>query len=344
MIRRAHLLWRDVKLGILISLAVFLFAVGIVAVGGSGSGFWIPKDIYYTDLPQASGLYVGSLVMIDGVEVGTVRAIRLNPSGHGVRVEFKVARGMKDRIREDSVVSVENLGLLGDRYLNIRSGSRSKAERPPRSVLPGVPAGDYTVTLQKLADSIPHIQKTLANLADVTDRINRGEGTIGALLTDPTLAHDLKSLIHDLRSGHGSLGLLLKDESLYRDMATLMESLNNNEGLIQSFLADPESARLLRDSVRQLHDFLALLQNDQGTVGKLVTDDHLYGEITRLTQETADLMAKIQKGDNTLGLLLNDRKLYDQVQASVTDVRSLIEEIRKHPKKYLSVKVALIAF
>ena len=341
---RTRLLWRDLKLGLVIIIASVLLGVGIVAVGGSGSGFWIPKVTYFTDLPQASGLYVGSLVMIDGVEVGTVRAIRLNPSGHGVRVEFKVARRLRNRIRADSVVSVENLGLLGDRYLNIRSGSTDRPEVAPGSVLPGEPSGDYSAALKQLSQSIPEIRRTLTNLAEITERMKRGEGLVGALLVDTELTEQVKQVVRNLNEGRGSLGLLLNDQQLYRGLTDIVTTLNRKDGLLQAVLADPESARKLQESITGIHDFVARLQNGSGTLGKLVSDEGLYREINDLAHESAALLKKIQSPETSLGLLLSDRELYDQIRSSVQDVRDLIGEIRKHPKRYLSVKVALIAF
>ncbi len=39
------------------------------------------------------------------------------------------------------------------------------------------------------------LQATLANLRAITDKINEGEGTLGALIVDPTLYERLSSIL-----------------------------------------------------------------------------------------------------------------------------------------------------
>ena len=341
---RRRILWRDIKLGIVITIAAVLLAFGIVAVGGSGSGFWVPKETYYTDFPNASGLYVGSLVMIDGVEVGTVRAIHLKPEGRGVRIEFKVARNVIDRIRTDSVVSVENLGLLGDRYLNIRSGNPAKDVVPPGSVLPGKPGSDYNEIFASFSASIPDIQKTIRELASLTEKLNRGEGFIGTLLSDPEMAQNLKKLMNGLANGEGSLGKLLRDDELYQRLNRLVARLESHDSTLGVLLSDPESAENLKATLTALRNLATKLDQGEGSIGKLIQDPSLFDELKKLSQRSNDLLEKIQSKESSLGMLVNDRELYDRITASVTDLQSLLQEIRKHPKKYLSVKVGLIAF
>jgi phospholipid/cholesterol/gamma-HCH transport system substrate-binding protein len=50
---------------------------------------------------------------------------------------------------------------------------------------------------QKLNTQLDHVQlqKTIYNLQSITDKINNGTGTLGALVNDPTLYYDIKSLM-----------------------------------------------------------------------------------------------------------------------------------------------------
>ena len=63
------------------------------------------------------------------------------------------------------------------------------------------------------------------NLRTLTDRLNRGEGTAGKLMTDATLFNRINDLTNrfnelmtKLNAGEGTAGQLLKDKQLYENM------------------------------------------------------------------------------------------------------------------------------
>src|SRR4030042_714290 len=67
----------------------------------------------------------GSSLRRSGVDVGFVEAIELptDPEQNRITVRFSVDADYTERIREDSEVSIKTIGLLGDKYLEIRAGS-----------------------------------------------------------------------------------------------------------------------------------------------------------------------------------------------------------------------------
>jgi phospholipid/cholesterol/gamma-HCH transport system substrate-binding protein len=77
-----------------------------------------------------------------------------------------------------------------------------------------------------------------ANIREVTDKINHGDGTVGKLMTDPALFNRLNSvtgrldeLVMKLSEGQGTAGQLLKDKQLY-------ENMNKTVAELQALLAD----------------------------------------------------------------------------------------------------------
>ena len=65
-----------------------------------------------------------------------------------------------------------------------------------------------------------------ANLKDISDRLNKGEGTLGKLLAKDdqlykdisTTASSLKDITGKIERGEGLLGKLINDETLYNDV------------------------------------------------------------------------------------------------------------------------------
>jgi phospholipid/cholesterol/gamma-HCH transport system substrate-binding protein len=341
---RRHLGWRDVWVGLSITVAMVLLMIGIIAVGGQSGGFWAPKATYYTDLPEASGLYVGSIVMIDGVEVGSVRRIDFNPEGPGIRVYYWINARYQDRIRQDSVVSVRSLGLLGDRYLYIQSGHPSQPVLPPGRAIRAVAAADSGELAAQVSERLADLKVTLDRVNRVIDQIGRAEGVLGALVSDPALKEDLKTTLHALAEGKGSLGKLIQDDRLYRELVRLTERLQSQDSIAGLLLQDRERARQMADTLDRIGRIVTNLEQGQGSAGKLLKDEKLYGELTQALQQVNQLLDPRQNPEGTLQQILRDPTLYRDLQQTVQDVRRLIADIRKDPKKYLAVKIALIAF
>jgi phospholipid/cholesterol/gamma-HCH transport system substrate-binding protein len=55
--------------------------------------------------------------------------------------------------------------------------------------------------------------------------------------------------------------------------------------------------------------------------------------------DPAQLVGDIRSGKGTLGQLATDKRLYENMNSAATELRNLIAEIRKDPKKFLTISV-----
>ncbi len=69
---------------------------------------------------SVSGLKVGAVVEIAGVQIGKVSSIRLDDSDYEAKVELSIERGVA--LQEDSIASIRTAGIIGDRFVNISPG------------------------------------------------------------------------------------------------------------------------------------------------------------------------------------------------------------------------------
>ncbi len=69
---------------------------------------------------SVSGLKVGAVVEIAGVQIGKVSSIRLDGSDYEAKVELSIERGVA--LQEDSIASIRTAGIIGDRFVNISPG------------------------------------------------------------------------------------------------------------------------------------------------------------------------------------------------------------------------------
>jgi len=108
---------------------------------------------------------------------------------------------------------------------------------------------------------------TVASLKTLTARIEKGEGTLGKLMSsDDKLYRDLSDTITSLKTvstrlekGEGTLGKLMSsDDKLYKDLS---------------------------DSVASLKNITAGLERGDGVLGKLMKDEKLYKDIQVIVKE-----------------------------------------------------------
>jgi len=84
-----------------------------------------------------------------------------------------------------------------------------------------------------------------------------------------------------------------------------------------------------------------IMSNAEKTSNNLANLD-LQKTLTELNNTVTELktgVAKINSNSGSLGLLLNDTKLYDNLSATSNKINILLDDIRVHPKRYLTISV-----
>lgn len=218
------------------------------------------------------GLREGDNVFVRGVDVGKIKTLEIEPSGVRVRVTLD----QDVVLYEDYSVEILPSSVLGGRFLNINVGSVDKPVVPSGTVLRGkMPADliDEATRAAKLIREaleeggiIENLKTSMAQIKEITTKLNEGEGTIGKLLTDRKVYDDISEITANLKDvsqrlgdGKGTLGKLLsEDDTLYNDLSAAAAS------------------------IREITDQIA---KGEGTLGKLTKDDELYQEAKLLLNE-----------------------------------------------------------
>lgn len=166
--------------------------------------------------------------------------------------------GSLERITQDLANGKGTAGQLltnTEVYDNLTNATRHIDEAVSRlsSVLGDVQSGKGTLgRLIEDEETANQFVSTIRDLREIVDRIQRGEGTLGVLVNDPTLANNLTELSTRLKNGEGTLGKLLTKSTVYDNIE-----------------AATDDARVVMGAVR----------NGQGTFGRLFMDDELYQQV-----------------------------------------------------------------
>jgi phospholipid/cholesterol/gamma-HCH transport system substrate-binding protein len=299
------------------AVALVIIAVGIFLVG-SQQRFWNPRVEYWLQFSRTNGLAEGGPVLLDGVNIGSVTSMHFppDPTAHYVVVRVSVADDVAPRIRRDTVGRIQSLGLLGDKYVELTSGTLETEPVEEGGLIRSFDPVDYEALLGQSGDIVTNVIEVTALLRHVLTDINDGEGLIGRLVTDKDFgrqfAEQLRHTIANLESataridntvarverGEGALGTLLVEDH------ALDETLDN---------LDTASHNMLEFSDR--------LVNGEGALARLSADrefaDKTLGNLQRASSSVAEIADHIRAGHGTLGKLVYDQSLYDDAHRLV---------------------------
>lgn len=318
--RSTPITWEQLRVGVVVLVALALLAAGIVFIGQTGHVF---GDRYrlVTLLRSGAGLTPGAAVQVAGQNVGQVDRIEWiepdlrPPTGEAVAVWLAVNREAQEQIRADSRARLRTQGLLGDRVVDIRPGSPEARVLGSGDTVPSAEPLDYQEILEQASGAVTSLTELTDRLEELTRRALEGEGTLGQLVTDETLYRRLTGLSAELErfldrasDGEGTLGQLMTDRRLYDRLVSLTTSL------------DSVTARVARG---------------EGTLGRLVGDDSLYRELRSVAVRSDSLLARLEEGRGSAGRLLEDERLYEELLKTLTDFNALLEDVRREPRKYV---------
>jgi len=310
------MLSNEQRIGIFFVVGLVLLFIAIELT--LGLGLFTHRYTLYATFRDVQGLDTGADVRLAGIKAGRVDGMRIENG----TVVVKMAIDSRFEVKTDSLARLDFRALSGDRFIALSLGTPTAKRAEPGDTLEGETPASFTDVVDKLstvAESVTNLsdnlnrnaERLLGNLADlveenrgaigataqnfasITGKLDRGTGTLGRLLNDPTLydrvtdtmgdvresVHDLGAVAHDLAAGKSTLGkLVTRDDGLYAEVQETVENLN----------ATARNAQEITDNLRA----------GQGTVGKALTDDSLYTEaqdtlrtVNRATQSVEDQSA-----------------------------------------------------
>jgi phospholipid/cholesterol/gamma-HCH transport system substrate-binding protein len=147
-------------------------------------------------------------------------------------VELKIKKGVQERIREDSIASIQTMGLLGDKYVEISMGSPEKNILQDGDHIQSAHPFDLLAYATKLEEAIDVINTILIDVREISSQVRGGTGLLHAILYDPAggaLVKDLSSaaksannIVQKVERGEGTLGGIVNDPTVYEDLKVIL--------------------------------------------------------------------------------------------------------------------------
>jgi len=190
---------RAARLGAFIIATLAILVAGIFVIGGKQYLFSSTYQLK-AQFDNVEGLDAGGDVRVGGVHSGTVHSIVLpNKPGEKVTVIMDLGKSTHEIIKQDSVASIETEGLLGNQFLAISFGSAGTAGVRDGDTIGSLPPLEMAELLNKMSGILDSSQQAIhnatqatANLDSISAKIDRGQGTAGALVNDKQLYTNLE--------------------------------------------------------------------------------------------------------------------------------------------------------
>jgi phospholipid/cholesterol/gamma-HCH transport system substrate-binding protein len=349
--------WSQLKVGVLIFIAILALVALVFVMSGSGGGVFTPKYTIRTYFQNSSGLKVGGQVTLEGVTIGSVKDIRVVPDRKltPVEVTMRVPAKFAKDIHQDSKAGLVTQGVLGDTEIDIDSEAAKGPPIADNAEIQTNESPSLTDVIKSSQGTIEQLNTILGKLNTVVDQISSGKGSVGKLINDPVLydqavhtVGQLEALVDQISSGKGSIGKLVNDDTMYtkiNDAVTHLDAvsqqIDSGQGTVGKLLKDPTLYNNLQQSSTQLNTLLGDVNAGKGGLGLIVHDPAFAQKLNDTITRVDSILTRADNGEGTLGQLVRNPSLYDHADEAIANASHLVTAIRENPKTYLTFHVKI---
>ena len=261
-----------------------------------------------TSFENTDGLNKGNAVRVNGVRVGAVDDVRLDPQANGVLVRFHVDEDIA--IPEGSVATLGGIAALASIHLEIELGPAGNERVEEGGFIPGRTGGG-------IMDLVSSKGPELAQQVD--DVLTSANATLDeAEVLFESAGGDVQQTMAAFRQAAVTLEQTLRAEqqSLHRTMANLETFSEDVSGFTGT------SSDTLAVAVQRLNRSMMRLETSL---------DQL--EVTTATLD--EILQKINTGDGTVARMINDPAVYERLDSTLAGMQRIMADFQADPKKYL---------
>ena len=294
---------QKIKLGIFVIIGTILFVLAVYFIGQRQNMFEKTFTIS-TYFQNVNGLQKGNNVRYSGIVIGTVKDIdMLNDTT--IKVDMHIAEKSLQYLRRDAIASIASDGLVGSMIVNIVPGEGLEPVVVDGDIINSersIGADDIMKTLSVGSENVSILT---ADLLTITEKINRGEGMIGALLNDSIITNDLKQSIRSLRTASEGANRSIAE------LGTIVNDLKTNDSSVLGVLInDPVSGTKLKSLIADLE-----------TSGK---------ELQKTASTLNALMSTVDSSESAFNYIFKDSTLVRELESSIKNIEEGTEKFSEN--------------
>lgn len=258
----------ELRSGIFVVLAVLVATILIFSVGNFRARLRSAAR-YYTYVDNAKFLRSHDPVTYGGFKVGEIKSLDVASDHYGmVRITMDVDEDLP--VKDDSVVTVKQDGILGPKYLEISPGTPGAKRVQNNAVIPGVVPAAFV-------ELGPSFEAPLAKLDRLLDNLNLIVGDPDFRKSIPSLLTEARSLLSSLSEQIQKVGTAAskageKAQEVFGEVQATVTS--SKEPLAKTLKdADELTLHLTKDADQMTEKILKALDEVLGKLSK--SADHL---------------------------------------------------------------------
>lgn len=323
-------LLQELKVGFFVLGLLVAILLAVYVLGGSSKMFASEYKLH-TSFLDVKGLKTGAVVRLAGIDVGQVS--RVDFSGDlarkDIEVELTIRSEYQPRLRDDSVATISQVGVLGDMYITLSVGTPDKRELGDGDRI----ASSESVDLFSYANKATSIVENAASISHKVDLMLGSDEEAAKAKIPESLAH-IEQLLTDAKEGDGLLHTLLYDkgtsvrvksiltnvDGITADVKGITGEVRSGHGLANALIYGEEGEKLaksLGNAADAVDGLMGDLKNDDSLVHALLYDPAKATMMDDLAVTLANVRGmsdSVNAGKGTAGLLINDPQVYEDVR------------------------------
>ena len=287
-----------VKLGAFVIGGVLLFIIAAIFIG-SASNFFSKTFVVSGIFKNVEGLKEGDKVWLSGVQIGTVKTVRIVTVGEVV-VSLSLKEKQNDFIRKNATASIGSDGLIGNKIVVIQPGNSPEVIQDGDTINAVSPAD--TQQLINIAKEVGENTRSITlDLKTISSKINKGQGIIGELLNEGAFSKELRLTVHNLKAtGENTTRATAELSGLVHDM-------KHGTGLLPTLISDTSFKSTFAQA--------------------LVNVKKVSKNAEVMSKSLESITAKMNDRDNAVGVLLADTVFAHKLQNTMKNTESATHKL-----------------
>jgi len=328
------------------------FAVGIVVIAAlavviagalwlSGAHLGRTEAVYTARFRTVGGMGVGNPVVLRGVRVGRVEAIRL-ATGNWVEADLKVYSGVT--LPDKPAVIAASASLFGEWAATLISSDPLPTDPNVRQALVEAMAaggGKWPgATLPDIGQLTAQASRIATDIATVSARIQTAFDSSAvsdlrrSIRDFGQIADRLARVTNEQADVIGNVGANLSKGSDV--LARAADNLHATLGRVDSATNEGQLATILNNTAATSTELRSAAQDFRELMGAAHKNQE---SLVHVLQNADTVLARIANRGGTIGLLVSDSALYRETTLTMIQLRQLLSDIQANPRKYFSFSV-----
>jgi len=296
---------KELKIGFVSILAIILLIFGINYL--KGLNIFDSSRSFYAKYQNIGGLKVGSFVLVNGFQVGSVSNIELLTNENK---ELLVTVSIYDdfNIPVNSIFKIVNQDLMGTKGINLFLGEDTVFASNGDTLLSGMEGS--------LQDEV---NAQILPLKIKTEELISSVDSVMIIITAILNKDTRENLKNSLSSLDKTFHLMSQT------MIQVNEIVDQNDESITSIIKNLETNN---DHIKKI------LENFSD-----ISEDIAKSNINNLLTSLDQFSTKVNNSEGSLGMLINNKDLYLNLEKSSKELEALIKDIKENPKRYVSFSI-----